>query len=383
MDKNRIFEMQNELYRNPMELAGAAMSNLAILKKSLKYQADKGFIDILEKLQTNLFISREYEHLLINLRVSNGKIIQSFYPIAHPSGLATKNNQLYLASTRNPNRIIEFSVTNNKLIDNNLNKSNQSPNRLFPSRIKYYPGGVYFHDLAFIDNKLYGNSVGLNGVLPIDLNTSNIEELAWRPKLSKNQLKKLDKANYLQINSIAAGTSLETSFFTASAALPGKHKPGDPNFPVDKTGVIFSGVGDIIAKGLTRPHSAKIYNDKIWVNNSGYGGFGFIENGIYQNVISFKGWTRGLHFIDNYAFIGLSRILPRFQQYAPGLNIKSSLSAVCIIDMVKMIKVGEINFPWGNQIFGIESMPNIITNGLLDFKSFQKTEKLKTIFYKY
>lgn len=383
MDKESLHNYYNEILRNPLEIAGAPISDKLALKKSLVYKHDEGFLKILSKLDINLIISREYEHLLLCFSADNQKIKQSFYPIAHPSGLAINHGNLYVASTRNPNQITEFSPTNDFLnrIEDRSNPTEKGI--LLPSRIKNYPGATYFHDLVFIGNQLYSTAVGLNTIIPIDFNSHFLETPIWKPNLSKNQLLKLEQGNYLQINSIAAGKSINESFFSASASAPGKYRPGHRNYPVDKKGVIFSANGDVIATGLTRPHSARIFNDKIWVNNSGYGEFGVIEDGKFKVKISLPGWTRGLHFVENYAFVGTSRILPRYEHYAPGLDSKKSISAIFIIDMDKMEIVGRMNFPNGNQIFGIESMSKNITSGFFNPNIINKPKTLKSIFYKF
>ena len=99
-------------------------------------------------------------------------------------------------------------------------------------------------------------------------------------------------------------------------------RPGDPSFPVDRRGVIFSGVSrEAIARGLTRPHSARLWENRIWVDNSGYGEVGFIEGEKFRAVSRLAGWTRGLCFVRDVMFVGTSRVLPRFRQYAPGLDV--------------------------------------------------------------
>lgn len=37
---------------------------------------------------------------------------------------------------------------------------------------------------------------------------------------------------------------------------------------------------DVIASGLSMPHSPRVYRDKLWLLNSGTGHFGFIDQGI-------------------------------------------------------------------------------------------------------
>ena len=82
---------------------------------------------------------------------------------------------------------------------------------------------------------------------------------------------------------------------------------------MDRRGVIFSGVlRERMARGLTRPHSARVDDGRVWADNSGYGELGYAEDGRFIPVMHLPGWTRGLCFKDRVAFVGTSRVIPRF-----------------------------------------------------------------------
>jgi uncharacterized protein (TIGR03032 family) len=133
---------------------------------------------------------------------------------------------------------------------------------------------------------------------------------------------------------------------------------------VNRRGVIFSGATrEPIARGLTRPHSARLHNGQLWVDNSGYGEVGIVENGGFIPVACLPGWTRGLCFHGRIAFVGTSRVIPRFRQYAPGLDVEASVCGVHALDTVTGQVLGSLLWPYGNQIFAIESVPREWTSG--------------------
>ncbi|OIP00483.1 MAG: hypothetical protein AUJ98_08045 [Bacteroidetes bacterium CG2_30_33_31] len=385
MNKTELFEYQNLLFRNPQDIAGVDIHNNSVLSKSLKYNCDDGFMKLLNSLNITLLISREYEHLLLGISSDGENLKQTYYPLAHPSGIAVDNNNntIYVASTRNPNKIVEFKVVSEYSQRIEDKAHDLTTNIFMPSREKYFPGSYYFHDLAFIGAKLFGNSVGQNAVIEIDMNSFLTDEIIWQPNVCTTDARKITEGNYLQLNSIAAGTSLQNSYFSASTFIVGKSRPGQKNFKVDNKGVIFSGDGNIFASGLTRPHSARIHKDKIWINNSGYGSFGYIKNGKYISFATLPGWTRGMHFVNNVVFIGVSRVLPRFENYAPGLKDINSISAIFAFDTIKGNILGKIEFPFGNQIFSIESINKNISQGFVYQDLKNKTKKIKSHFYKY
>src|SRR5204863_6287126 len=135
------------------------------------------------------------------------------------------------------------------------------------------PGCLYLHDLALVGGELYGNAVGQNAV--VRLSPEGRYERVWWPRSIERAGRPDFRRNYLQLNSIAAGRDLAGSFFSASAEAPSPRRPGQRHFPVDRRGVIFSGATrEPVARGLTRPHSARLWQGALWVDNSGYGEVG-------------------------------------------------------------------------------------------------------------
>lgn len=85
--------------------------------------------------------------------------------------------------------------------------------------------------------------------------------------------------------------------------------------------------GEIVARGLSMPHSPRLYDGKLWVLNSGEGEFGTIDpkTGEFTAVAFCPGYARGLSFVGRYAVIGLSR--PRRNQTFEGLALDEQLEA--------------------------------------------------------
>ncbi|MCF8448802.1 MAG: TIGR03032 family protein [Taibaiella sp.] len=359
MTKEALWSKQNAALRHPSEIFGTSFEQAGITANTLKYKASASFTALLHRLGITLIVGREYENMLIALSSSDGtKLRQSFFHLPHPSGIAVdhKNNSMYVAATRNPNQIIEFRLTKNHL-DRLKFSGKPEQNLLMPARSKYYPGEYYFHDLALSKNKLYANSVGMNCIIEVDMDSPTPEKPLWWPTCVDKNGTPDTRANYIQLNSIAIGESLSKSYFSASGAKISARRPGHANYPVDKQGVIFSGkTGEVVATGLTRPHSARLHNGKVWVANSGYGEVGYIENGKLVPAFRFDGWTRGLCFVGNILFAGVSRVLPRFRQYAPGIKSLKQTCAVVAIDTEKGNVIGEIQFPYGNQLFAMDYM---------------------------
>ncbi len=68
--------------------------------------------------------------------------------------------------------------------------------------------------------------------------------------------------------------------------------------------------GEVIARGLSMPHSPRWYAGRLWVCESGAGTLGYIDpaTGRYEAIAEFPGFTRGLDFVGKFAFVGLSQV---------------------------------------------------------------------------
>ena len=73
--------------------------------------------------------------------------------------------------------------------------------------------------------------------------------------------------------------------------------------------VINIRTNEIVATGLSMPHSPRWYQEKLWVLNSGTGEFGFIniKEGTFEPIAFCPGYLRGCAFSGNYAIVGLSQ----------------------------------------------------------------------------
>ncbi|MEX2169922.1 MAG: TIGR03032 family protein [Pirellulales bacterium] len=74
--------------------------------------------------------------------------------------------------------------------------------------------------------------------------------------------------------------------------------------------LIDVGSNEIIARGLSMPHSPRWHRDRLWLLESGKGTFGWVDlaSGRYEPVVELPGFTRGLSFGGPWAFIGLSQV---------------------------------------------------------------------------
>lgn len=120
---------------------------------------------------------------------------------------------------------------------------------------------------------------------------------------------------------------------------------------------------EIIVRGLSMPHSPRIYRGKVWVLESGRGSLSQVDlaTGKLTTVAELPGFTRGIDFYGDFAFIGLSQV--RESAVFSGIPIAQLTERHCGIWVVN-INSGEIvaflKFTLGVQeIFAVSVLPGI------------------------
>ena len=96
---------------------------------------------------------------------------------------------------------------------------------------------------------------------------------------------------------------------------------------VDGGLVVDVASSEIVATGLSMPHSPRMRDGRLWLVNSGTGEFGWVDpaDGRFTAVTFCPGYARGLTFVGNHAVVGLSRA--RENRTFAGLPLEAALKA--------------------------------------------------------
>jgi uncharacterized protein (TIGR03032 family) len=348
----------------------------------LRSRTTGGFWDLLEELDVTLLVTREYEHLVMALTVTDGRPVASHLRLPHPSGLAVDHEAgiVHVAATRNPNQIFDLAPVTDALPRTDVPRPDIAGRPLLPIRSRFLPGALYVHDLALVGGRLHANSVGQNVV--VELPPSGGHRAVWWPRAIDGPDGPVVGRNYIQLNSIAAGADLASSFFSASSVTRSARRPGHRNYAVGGRGVVFSGATrEPVAGGLTRPHSARLRDGEVLVDNSGYGELVRMDGDGFTTVARLPGWTRGLCFAGTVGFVASSRVIPRFRQYAPGLDVERSVCGIHAVDLKSGAVLGSVRWPYGNQIFAVEAVPRTFSQGLPFRSTRPGGERIRRLFY--
>lgn len=128
--------------------------------------------------------------------------------------------------------------------------------------------------------------------------------------------------------------------------------------------------GEIVASGLAMPHSPRWHDGRLWVLDSGTGRLCMVEPsaGRVVGVTDVPGYTRGLAFCGQFAFVGMSRI--RETSVFGGVPIAEKRDelrcGVAVVDLVSGRAVAFIQFTSGvDEIFDVQVIPSANATAIL------------------
>lgn len=135
---------------------------------------------------------------------------------------------------------------------------------------------------------------------------------------------------------------------------------------------------EVVAEGLSMPHSPRLWQGRLWILQAGTGEFGHIDlkSGAFHPLCFLPGFARGLTFIGDHAIVGLSR--PRENRTFDGLVLNERLeeegiSAQCAICVINL-RTGDIEHRLSiegliEEIYEVTCLTGVIRPKVLGFRN--------------
>lgn len=190
----------------------------------------------------------------------------------------------------------------------------QGCDRLYTPKTSHITGDLNVHDLAVTQS---GKWFFINTAFSClaTLHTDCSFEPLWQPPF----ISRLAAEDRCHLNGLAMVDD-EPAYVTACSQ---SDTPAGWRDHRQHGGVVMHiPSNQIVASGLSMPHSPRWHQGKLWLLNSGTGEFGYLDNGTFIAVTFCPGFVRGLAFWGNYAIVGLSHL--RSRPFS-GLQLESRL----------------------------------------------------------
>lgn len=241
---------------------------------------------------------------------------------------------------------------------------------LFAPRMSWVTGDLDVHDMALGRD---GRPVFVNTLFSCLATVSDTDSFQplWKPRF----ISRLAAEDRCHLNGMAmeAGVPRYVTLVGRSDVADGwrEHRR-------DGGCVMDVASGEVVAGGLSMPHSPRLHEGRLWLLNAGSGEFGIVDvaSGRFEPVAFCPGYARGLSFLGGFALIGLS--LPRDNRTFTGLALDAALAArgaeprcaVLVVDLRSGDVVHWVRFSGVVQeLYDVAALPGVRRPAAIGFRS--------------
>jgi uncharacterized protein (TIGR03032 family) len=172
----------------------------------------------------------------------------------------------------------------------------------FLPRASHFTGNIQGHEMAYgAGGELWMVNTRFSCLCTLDRSASFAPR--WRPPFV-TALEPSDRCHLNGLALVDGGPRYVT-------ALGQTDEPAGWRANKARGGILMDvASGEVLARGLSMPHSPRWHAGRLWVCESGAGTLGYIDptTGRYEPIAEVPGFTRGLDFAGNFAFVGLSQV---------------------------------------------------------------------------
>jgi uncharacterized protein (TIGR03032 family) len=276
-------------------------------------------------------------------------------------GLAYANNTLWVATLYQILKLVD--VVDRQKIEGGYDS-------LFVPQVSYYTGDVDAHDLAVMPD---GQVLFVNTLFSCIATVSDSYsfKLVWKPAF----IDRLAAEDRCHLNGLACDNG---KLAYATAVAESNVADGWRDHRADGGIVIDCQSNEIIARGLSMPHSPRLHDGNLYLLDSGTGHFGRLDpaKDTFEPIAFCPGYLRGLDIVGNFAIIGLSK--PRENKTFSGLAlddnlIKQKVEARCGLYVIDLTS-GDI-VHWArieglvSELYDVAVLPDRGNTAAVGFKS--------------
>lgn len=263
--------------------------------EAFRYIHSTGLPALLERLNASLAISTYQLGKLAVFRSRQQRLTLLLRTFDKAMGMAVARDRLAIG-TKNSIWVLRNDAATAADLD--------PPDRhdaCYLPRSCHVTGDIAVHEMAWSDQTLWFINTKFSCLCTVDADFSFVPH--WKPQC----VTRLAPEDYCHLNGLALQNG-QPKYVTALAQTDTPQ--GWRAFKRDGGCLIDVPSGEVVACGLSMPHSPRVYGGKVWLLDSGTGRLVTIDerNGSAETVAELPGFTRGLAFCGDYAFVGLSQI---------------------------------------------------------------------------
>jgi uncharacterized protein (TIGR03032 family) len=253
------------------------------------------FAQVLSGAASSLLISTYQTGRLVCARVRDGRLNTHFREYDKPMGIAVAPGRVALGTRAEVWDLRDMPQAAPKL------DPPGSHDACYLPRNRHVTGDIAVHDLAFAGGELWLAATAFSCLATLDANHSFVPR--WAPSF----ITLLAPEDRCHLNGLAVVDD-RIAYVTALAT---SDEAGGWRASKASGGVIIDvASSEVVIGGLSMPHSPRWHAGRLWLLESGTGSIcvADLDAGSVQVVAELPGFTRGLAFLGDVAFVGLSQI---------------------------------------------------------------------------
>jgi len=261
----------------------------------VRYEHSRDFLDVLAHLGVSILLSTYQAGKVLILGTWQGKLSLTFHNFDQPMGIAVSPKSLAIGTRR-----AVWLLASATDLAPRIEPAGKFDSAYLTRRAAF-TDSIHCHDLAWCGDELWVVNTLFSCLCTLHSEYNFFPR--WRPPF----ISTLAAEDRCHLNGLAAdGERPRYVTVIACTDTPEGWRPDKA-----RTGCILEvSSGQVVASNLSMPHSPRLFDNRLWVLDSGRGNISLVEpgTGFVQTVAQVPGYTRGLAFFGPYAFVGLSRI---------------------------------------------------------------------------
>jgi uncharacterized protein (TIGR03032 family) len=313
------------------------------------YVQTDSFVALLHQLGASLLVSTYQANKLLVIRAERNGLSTLVRTFDRPMGLAADGRRLAVGT-----RTEVWLLRNAPDIAPRVEPAGRHDACYLP-RSCHVTGDIGVHELAWAGEELWAVNTRFSCLCTLHPDYSFVPR--WRPPF----ISALAAEDRCHLN----GLALVDGAPRYATALGETDTAGGWRANKPQGGCLLDvPTGEVVARGLSMPHSPRLHDGRLWLLESGTGQLVLVDpaTGHRQTVAALPGFTRGLALCGPYAFVGLSKIrATSAMDGVPLAERREQLKCgVAVVDLCSGHSIALLEFQTAvEEIFDVQLLPGL------------------------
>jgi len=318
-------------------------------EQPFRYTYSQGLGELFEQLDITLLVTTYQAGKLCVFRSRQGKISMLPRSFKKAMGVAADARRMAVATQH------EIWFLQNETVIAPKVEPRDTYDACYIPRRSHVTSNIDLHEIAWGGDQLWLVNTLFSCLATIENRSSFVPR--WHPPF----VSALSRHDRCHLNGLAMqnGMPAYVTMFAQTDTPQGwrEHK-------LDGGIIMHVGSGEVVARGLSMPHSPRIHGGRLWALDSGNGRLVCVDahSGHVESVVQFDSYPRGLAFCGCFAFVGLSKV--REKRVFGGVPIADNdierHCGVAVVDLRRGVIAGKLEFERSvEEIFDVQILEGI------------------------